>query len=317
MSHSISVTIQHVDLYIKNCDTLINELKKDKERTKEIYNSQFHFDDWISKVEELKELIKSFIGKEFEQSLMNKISTIEKEVTHIRYLLENTHNTLINNILNQTTFNFTSAIAKYGTMTYDAIDYLKKNNININDENFEKAISEIRHELIKEEKKQEYLTKANSLINESELSDEAKLLLKQEIRSAKTSQEISDVLPLIESKKSENDRLVMMYKEFNKKLKEEGFTINKNKIKQLGVDSYSNMYIKYSMINPSRNSIDIIMNSDGKIKYKLGNYVGHMCNKTSEQLINKLRKDGWSVAINSIKRDISNSRQLVMERELK
>ena len=45
MSHSISVTIQHVDLYIKNCDTLINELKKDKERTKEIYNSQFHFDD--------------------------------------------------------------------------------------------------------------------------------------------------------------------------------------------------------------------------------------------------------------------------------
>ena len=95
------------------------------------------------------------------------------------------------------------------------------------------------------------------------------------------------------------------------------FGINKNKIKQLGVDSYSNMYIKYSMINPSRNSIDIIMNSDGKIKYKLGNYVGHMCNKTSEQLINKLRKDGWSVAINSIKRDISNSRQLVMERELK
>ena len=77
------------------------------------------------------------------------------------------------------------------------------------------------------------------------------------------------------------------------------------------------MYIKYSMINPSRNSIDIIMNSDGKIKYKLGNYVGHMCNKTSEQLINILRKDGWSVAINSIKRDISNSRQLVMERELK
>ena len=317
MSHSISVTIQHVDLYIKNCDTLINELKKDKERIKGKYNSQFKFDDWISKVEELKELIKSFIGKEFEQSLMNKISTIEKEVTNIRYLLENTHNTLINNILSQTTFNFTSAIAKYGTTTYDAIDYLKKNNININDENFEKAISEIRHELIKEEKKQEYLTKANSLINESELSDEVKLLLKQEIRSAKTSQEISDVLPLIESKKSENDRLVMMYKEFNKKLKEEGFTINKNKIKQLGVDSYSNMYIKYSMINPSRNSIDIIMNSDGKIKYKLGNYVGHMCNKTSEQLINKLRKDGWSVAINSIKRDISNSRQLVMERELK
>ena len=35
------------------------------------------------------------------------------------------------------------------------------------------------------------------------------------------------------------------------------------------------------------------------------------------QRINKLRKDGWSVAINSIKRDISNSRQLVMERELK
>mgnify|MGYP003541090926 FL=1 len=51
MSHSISVTIQHVDLYIKNCDTLINELKKDKERIKGKYNSQFQFDDWISKVE--------------------------------------------------------------------------------------------------------------------------------------------------------------------------------------------------------------------------------------------------------------------------
>ena len=36
MSHSISVTIQHVDLYIKNCDTLINELKKDKERKENI-----------------------------------------------------------------------------------------------------------------------------------------------------------------------------------------------------------------------------------------------------------------------------------------
>ena len=42
MSHSISVTIQHVDLYIKNCDTLINELKKDKERIKGKYNSEIY-----------------------------------------------------------------------------------------------------------------------------------------------------------------------------------------------------------------------------------------------------------------------------------
>lgn len=318
MSHTITITASHIKYYVDICDALENEIKNQIEKTAATkYYKEFNFNEILKNLSELRKNLESEIGKPISRYNLSTLSKYEKECSNIKYFINSKRNEILDNIINSTEFDFARAIKNYGTMAYEALEQMNSKNIQINNDNFENTINEIRNAQISENKRKEFINYSYSLIDTSELPDDMKLLLKQEIRNIKSQQEMSDVAPLIESKINENRRIKSMIKDLNRMLANQGFSIDKDSPIIKKVDEYSNIVYKYVMKNSSNNKVSIIIDSEGKIKYKLGNYHGHMCNKTTEKLIEQLKKENYNISILSIKRDIGNNRPLAMERELK
>lgn len=322
MSHTITITLQHLKCYINTCDKLLNRLFEEKEIMKNTqYKDQFDFDDLINSINKLRKDIETNVGKgvvsENMSNFLSSLSHYEKECSNISSLLNEKHMKIINESINRNNFNLSEYVAEYGTLAFDTFEYMKLNSININKQNFDSCLSEIRSKSIEENERISFINEAFGKIEKSQLPDSVKVLLKKEIRGIKTNQEKSDVIPLIESKIIENDKIKTYFNDFNEMLKNEGFKPDREFGLKIDVDEYSNIVYKYVMINSSNNKIQIILNSNGQIRYKLGNYIGHMCNKTSESIIKKLREEGYNVTINDIKRDIDNNRPLEFEKEMK
>ena len=312
MSHTITISAENVQSYVSNCDALIENIQETKTK---LDSTKLHstLDQYISRINQFKNEIINQVGKEETQQILTRLSTIQKEVANFA-LLKN--NLIIDDIVSSS-FDLTKIVSKYGYVALDALELMESQHIEINENNVVKTIQQMQAETVNEAKRVAYIEQAYQVVDQSDLPDIVKKLLKQDIRDSKTYQELSDIGPLIISKKQEYQRLVQTRKDLNQKLKEMGFTIDKSVAIKIETDSYSNIVFKYSLKNASNNSVSMILNSDGQIKYKLGNYVGHMCNKTTEKLIEKLRNDGYNIKVTSIKRDVNNNRPLAMERELK
>ena len=312
MSHTITISVENVQSYVSNCDALIENIEETKAKLDSTkLNSTLN--EYIGKINQFKNEIMNQVGKEETQQILTRLSTIQKEVANFA-LLKN--NLIIDDIVSNS-FDLTKIVSKYGYVALDALELMESQHIEINENNVVKTIQQMQAETVNEAKRVAYIEKAYQVVDQSDLPDLVKKLLKQDIRDSKTYQELSDIQPLIISKKQEYQRLVQTRKDLNQKLKEMGFSIDKSIGLKIETDSYSNIVFKYSLKNASNNSVSMILNSDGQIKYKLGNYVGHMCNKTTEKLIEKLRNDGYNIKVTSIKRDVNNNRPLAMERELK
>ena len=67
------------------------------------------------------------------------------------------------------------------------------------------------------------------------------------------------------------------------------------------------------MKNNRGNKIEIIIDGNLQMKYQLGNYVGHACEKTSEKIFESLKKQGYSIVHRNISRNISNSKPLELK----
>ena len=312
MSHTITISAENVQSYVSNCDALIENIQETKTKldSTKLYST---LDQYISRINQFKNEIMNQVGKEETEEILTRLSTIQKEVANFA-LLKN--NLIIDDIVSSS-FDLTKIVSKYGYVALDALELMESQHIEINENNVVKTIEKMQQETVNEAKRIAYIDQAYQIIDQSDLPDIVKKLLKQDIRDSKTYQELSDIGPLIISKKQEYQRLVQTRKDLNQKLKEMGFTIDKSIGLKIETDSYSNIVFKYSLKNASNNSVSMILNSDGQIKYKLGNYVGHMCNKTTEKLSEKLRNDGYNIKVTSIKRDVNNNRPLAMERELK
>ena len=312
MGHTITISAENVQSYVSNCDALIENIQETKAKLDSTkLNSTL--DQYISRINQFKNEIMNQVGKTQTEEILTRLSTIQKEVANFA-LLKN--NLIIDDIVSSS-FDLTKIVSKYGYVALDALELMESQHIEINENNVVKTIEQMQAETVNEAKRVAYIEQAYQVVDQSDLPDLVKKLLKQDIRDSKTYQELSDIQPLIISKKQEYQRLVQIRKDLNQKLKEMGFSIDKSIGLKIETDSYSNIVFKYSLKNASNNSVSMILNSDGQIKYKLGNYVGHMCNKTTEKLIEKLRNDGYNIKVTSIKRDVNNNRPLAMERELK
>ena len=312
MSHTITISAENVKSYVSNCDALIENIEETKAKLDSTkLNSTL--DQYIGQINQFKNEIMNQVGKEETQQILTRLSTIQKEVANFA-LLKN--NLIIDDIVSSS-FDLAKIVSSYGYVALDALELMESQHIEINENNVVKTIEQMQAETVNEAKQIAYIQQAYQVVDQSDLPDLVKKLLKQDIRDSKTYQELSDIQPLIISKKQEYQRLVQTRKDLNQKLKEMGFSIDKSIGLKIETDSYSNIVFKYSLKNASNNSVSMILNSDGQIKYKLGNYVGHMCNKTTEKLIEKLRNDGYNIKVTSIKRDVNNNRPLAMERELK
>ena len=312
MSHTITISIENVKTYISNCDALIENIEETKAKLDSTkLNSSL--DQYINRINQFKEEILNQVGKQQTTQILNHLSTIQKEVSNFALLKNN----LITDDIVSNSFDLAKIVSKYGYVALDAFELMQSQNLKITENNAVKIIEQMRLETVNEAKRAAFIKQAYQIIDQSDLPDIVKKILKQDVRDSKTYQELSDIQPLIISKKQEYQRLVQTRKDLNQKLKEMGFSVDKSIAIKIETDSYSNIVFKYSLKNTSNNSVSIILNSDGQIKYKLGNYIGHMCNKTTEKLIEKLKNDGYNIKITSIKRDVNNNRPLALERELK
>ena len=312
MGHTITISIENVKTYISNCDALIENIEETKAKLDSTkLNSSLN--QYINRINQFKEEILNQVGKQQTTQILNHLSTIQKEVSNFALLKNN----LITDDIVSNSFDLAKIVSKYGYVALDAFELMQSQNLKITENNAVKIIEQMRLETVNEAKRAAFIKQAYQIIDQSDLPDIVKKILKQDIRNSKTYQELSDIQPLIISKKQEYQRLVQTRKDLNQKLKEMGFSVDKSIAIKIETDSYSNIVFKYSLKNTSNNSVSIILNSDGQIKYKLGNYIGHMCNKTTEKLIEKLKNDGYNIKITSIKRDVNNNRPLALERELK
>ena len=312
MSHTITISIENVKTYISNCDALIENIEETKAKLDSTkLNSSLN--QYINRINQFKEEILNQVGKQQTTQILNHLSTIQKEVSNFALLKNN----LITDDIVSNSFDLAKIVSKYGYVALDAFELMQSQNLKITENNAIKIIEQMRLETVNEAKRAAFIKQAYQIIDQSDLPDIVKKILKQDVRDSKTYQELSDIQPLIISKKQEYQRLVQTRKDLNQKLKEMGFSVDKSIAIKIETDSYSNIVFKYSLKNTSNNSVSIILNSDGQIKYKLGNYIGHMCNKTTEKLIEKLKNDGYNIKITSIKRDVNNNRPLALERELK
>ncbi|MDK2819758.1 MAG: hypothetical protein KFW07_02885, partial [Mycoplasmataceae bacterium] len=68
--------------------------------------------------------------------------------------------------------------------------------------------------------------------------------------------------------------------------------------------------LKLSFKNASNNNVLINFDSNGKIKYKLGNYIGHACEQTTDKLLTELTKMGYTYPKPLIRRDIDGNKPI-------
>ncbi|MDE6472939.1 MAG: hypothetical protein K2K73_00795, partial [Ureaplasma sp.] len=222
----------------------------------------------------------------------------------------------INQLLDKNEINYDEKIKSYGTMFFDVIEYMKNNNLPMTSQQFDIALNKVRDQNIETNRRNEFITNCFKYIDSLKIPSIMKSKIKMDVREIKTVQEMSDVFPLIQSKILEFERLNKTTKDLNNQLNELGFFLPANSKIEYSVDDYSNYVIKYSLKNSNNNIIQLIINSEGNVKYKLGNYAGHMCNKTSEKFIEGLKKQGYYVHVISVKRDIDNNKPLAFEQEI-
>ena len=315
MSHIATLNLIDVKSYVDNCDSLLNQILREKENINRL-NIKIDTDSLINNINSLKEIFLNQVGKVIDQKLLSNLSRLEKETININLMFHNTLMNEINQLLDKNEINYDEKIKSYGTMFFDVIEYMKNNNLPMTSQQFDIALNKVRDQNIETNRRNEFITNCFKYIDSLKIPSIMKSKIKMDVREIKTAQEMSDVFPLIQSKILEFERLNKTTKDLNNQLKELGFFLPANSKIEYSVDDYSNYVIKYSLKNSNNNIIQLIINSEGNVKYKLGNYVGHMCNKTSEKFIEGLKKQGYYVHVISVKRDIDNNKPLAFEQEI-
>lgn len=126
--------------------------------------------------------------------------------------------------------------------------------------------------------------------------------------------EIKDVFAIIQSKEDEYHRTIELSKKIAKLLATQEFKVVGKSIWEFNEVDNTIMH-KFVLQNNSNKTVQMIIDSNNQLKYKLGNYVGHACEATTKKLLEDMKKCGMSPQVVSIKRDYEPNAQ-VMQMEL-
>ena len=313
MSHSIKITLSNIQPIITQCDNYIISLNK-------MLNSEWNFDvsfkndiqNKINNINKIKESTLKKMDSLIDVNEQTYFSSLSKEITNIKNTIN--FKKMILETLNKNEINLDKNIAKYGTMAIDVINSLKAEGTQINDESFANKLQIIRTQEVDKESLKKYTNISNKIIDDSHIPEEIKYELKKMIRSYKTSQEVSDINPYLEYKKQEYDLVVFNAKNVSKSLLKLDFSKTGNTEWKMNDDQV--MSVTLSFVNKSNNTVKIKFDGDGNMNYKLGNYIGHACEKTTELLEKDLYSQGYVYLNKQIKRDIDDSKPLFKEMKI-
>lgn len=306
MSHSVVITVSHVSKEIGTCEKILNQLNEIKKQDwvdKKIINKL------IKETNDISNDLKNSIGKKVGLSELKEISSMSKKAINLLNSFD--RNKMIKKFLDLNTFNFQEKIASDGTMFYDTISYMEENNIKIDEKNYQSSLEIVRQTVLDSEKIKEYQNNFIKQLKTYSLPNELSKDLLDQIRKTKTSQEISDVPSYLEHKKEDYENAKKITKDFMETIKEIGFA--KTSKLTIRMNEEQDIYIQSSFKNKNNNEVKVNIYSSGEIKYKLGNYVGHACEKTTDKILKKLNDKGYQILNQRITRDIDNSKPLFKE----
>lgn len=317
MSHQIRMVFIDKDLYTSTCNDLQNSLNDMSDKLKDISNNNINIQNLQSELNKIKEFIStnnSINEIEF-MDFQRQLSTLEKNVANTRLM---TKDLLTQDLINylqskeQQELNLYDEIKSHGVLAIEVFEHLYANGISKTKDNFQKYISIVEKEQLNREKISKYIQNSFDLIDESNLNTDLKFNLKKQIRNIKDIKELKDVNAIIQSKINESNRVKEFALKLTKLLGNQNFTIQKNS-NSWSFDDNDNVVLKMSMKNKNNNIVQMIITSNNEIKYKLGNYVGHACEKTTEKLINDLKSKGVIISNIVVKRDFERPQSMKME----
>lgn len=313
MSHSVTIYIGDLKQEILiSCDENINSLKKSLDQN---YDDSFK-KELLQKANELLIIRDKMLAlPDYSNDLK-----IEKEMDHLTKLTSN----IISSISNAEYFykkygeeiSIVDIISEYGVLGVQSIRFLEEKSLRITKENLLNAMNEIRNINVNKENKKEFIENINKFIDSQNFeSDEIRYQLKTIVREFNTPQEMVDAYAYIKAKKIEIENIFNLKNNVFNELKKLNFIID-DKYK-VNIDTMGLMCLTYKMRNAFNNTIEIIFRGDGSFSYKLGNYIGHACEKTTDKLLNYLEAAGFKIKHKTITRNIDNSKPLYKEMKLK
>lgn len=319
MSHSISITIRDIESKIEILNKLENELKESELSSKNSHIEtikRINYDHYFTKIQELKTSLANSVGnyetdEELYLEVLRRISTLDKEVNNIRLLYLSEREDKLLDFMSDDVGNnqILELVIEYGYLATESIKYLEKNNIAVTASKLNETIATLRQQESDKVSRQELKEKCTKRIFDSKLPDSIKYNLLNIMREYKTNQELSDYwsyLQSIESDAIELNRLVRLFKEI---LEKEGFSIVPGSY-EYGLSNHLSFFTTFKLKHPTNGLINIFINSNGQIQYKIGDYENHVCESTTSKLINDLKLMGCKVHVDSVKRNIDNNRPL-------
>jgi len=303
MSHSVVITLNTIKTNISTCDHAILDLKE-IEKFEWDHSTKISITSKIDQIEDLKRSFLSTVGSSDLINLQHKASTLTKEISNLKFFMNSEYEKFIedNSGIVQ------SFVEEFGVLAIEAVQNLEKTKIEVNKNNLSKEIEKIRNENISEENLKKYRSHFIKEIEISSFDSKIQLQFINMINNYKTVQEVSDIAPFISAKQDELRSLKIYFKDFSEALKNTGFKpIEKTAIT---FDDEGIFKLKMKFKNEQNNTVQINFDSEGKIKYKLGNYVGHACEKTTDKILKELDNKGYTYATPKIRRDIDNAKPL-------
>ena len=304
MSHSVIVTLDHLKNETNKCDVILKQLNNLLEyewsnETKTLIMNR------INAITQGKENILSMEGKSFESEYI--LSNISKEIENLNMSLN--FKDLYNKHIKENSGRIEELIAAHGVLATESISELIINNEKITPEKLITKIDEMRSKDLSNEKLIEYQNIFKKNILDSDWTDDIKFHFINISTRLKNAQEVSDIQPFIASKKIEFNNMKNFVNDVVKTLGKLNFKIQSRNNYEINDEQVFNLKLVFK--NSSNNNVIINFNSNGQIKYKLGNYIGHACEKTTDKLLSELTKMGYTYPKPLIRRDIDNSKPIL------
>jgi len=305
MSHSVTITVENTKESINTCDKNIDKINIILKSGEWTTKTKEKWQEKIVELNEIKKEIQNLEGTYLDDNIL-KLSSLSKsivnEMSNIDFLKE------LGNFYKEKESEIHDCIQSLGIIGIETLHKIREEQGNITKENIQKVADELRLAKIDEKKLNEYKKITRNLIIKSIFNDDIKFEFMNLLNKYNTLQELNDFNAVIEEKKEEEKRIQSIKMVIEKSLKSEKFICLKNS--KFTISENHTIKAVFKWKNSEDKIMDVIIYGDGRISYKLGNYVGHACEKTSNNLFKTLESHGYVIKHRDIRRDVDNSRIL-------
>lgn len=333
MSHTVTLHLdsltQEIKCTINKCstslDNLINENTNDTKFVEYLKKYKTNIMNELKQIEKYEnETLTKYgntkdntirVGDSQRIEILRRIDSIHKEVSNIM-----SNKNIIDWVIKdyeKDQQDILNLIESTGKIANQAITNLKSKSVDVNVNNIKEEIENIRNIELNNEQQKIIKDELFKYIESQDFNDvDIEFQLKNIILSKKSIQELNDCFAYINSKKYEENKIDNFANSFFAEIeKSDGFKLVKDKV-QKTLDDDGILRKMYKLKNAKGNVIEIIIDGNLQIKYKLGNYVGHACEKTSDRFFDAIDRLGYKIAHKTISRDISNAKPLTMKMSL-